>query len=333
MNMRFAFLTLLIFLTTFLGGRAPVSAEPLRIVYTAISLMYGPLWVTQDAGLFKKHNLDVELLYLSGGTLSTAALISGDVQIAFTGAANVVAANLTGSDVVLLGATIDLLPFEVWSVPTIKEPSQIKGTKMGVTRIGSTTHFVARYVLKQFGLRPDTDVTFFQTGGQPELFAALKGGSVQSAILNAGPFTVRAQKEGFVRLADVAAMGRPYVYGSVAARESFIRNQTDVTSRFAKAFVEGIYRFKTDKRLALATIEKYTKTKTTTESEQVYEMYANRYVKRTPEITSEGMQTVLEEIAESRPLSSGIGPQRFLNSRYFKELSENGFVDALYRSR
>ena len=53
MNMRFAFLTLFIFLTTFLGGRAPVSAEPLRIVYTAISLMYGPLWVTQDAGLFK----------------------------------------------------------------------------------------------------------------------------------------------------------------------------------------------------------------------------------------------------------------------------------------
>jgi hypothetical protein len=45
------------------------------------------------------------------------------------------------------------------------------------------------------------------------------------------------------------------------------------------------------------------------------------------------MQTVLEEITESRPLSSGIGPQRFLNSRYFKELSENGFVDALYRNR
>ena len=85
--------------------------------------------------------------------------------------------------------------------------------------------------------------------------------------------------------------------------------------------VEGIYRFKTDKRLALATIENYTKTKTTTESEQVYEIYANRYVKRAPEITSEGMQTVLEEITESRSLPSGIGPQRFLNSRYFKEVS------------
>jgi len=75
---------LILCVAVFVGHR-PVAAELLRIVYTAISLMYGPLWVTQQAGLFKKYNLDVELLYLSGGTLSTAALVSGDVQFAFTG--------------------------------------------------------------------------------------------------------------------------------------------------------------------------------------------------------------------------------------------------------
>lgn len=331
LTIRSAFLSLLIFVTTLLGGLAPVYAEPLRIVYTAISLMYGPLWVTQEAGIFRKYNFDVELLYLSGGTLSTSALIAGDVQIAFTGAGNVVAANLSGSDVVLLGATIDLLPFEVWAVPTLKEASQLKGTKMGVTRIGSTTHFVARYVLKKWGLRPEGDVVIFQTGGQPELFAALKGGSVQTGVLNTGPFTVRAQKEGFTRLADVSAMGLRYVYGSVAARQSFLQSRPDVANRFLKAFTEGIHRFKTDKRLALATIEKYTRVKTTPDTEQVYEIYANRYVKRAPEIPLEGMQTILEEIAASRPLPSGLAPQRFLDSRYIREIVESGFVDALYR--
>ena len=325
------------YLTTILAGnRAPASAEPLRIVYTAISLMYGPLWVTREAGFFKKYGLDVELLYLSGGTLSTAALVSGDVQIAFTGAANVVSANLTGADVVLLGATIDLLPSRFGRSPSSKrskEPAQLKATKMGVTRIGSTTHFVARYVLKHWGLRSDGDVTFIQTGGQPELFAALKSDAVQSAVLNTGPFTVRAQKENFVRLADVAAMSRPYVYGSVAAREAFIKTRPDVISRFAKAFVEGVHRFKTDKSLALATIEKYTKSKTTAESEQVYEIYAQRYTKRAPEDTTEGMQTILEEIGDSRPLPAGIAPQRFIDSRAFKELYGSGFVDALYRAR
>jgi NitT/TauT family transport system substrate-binding protein len=331
--MRAAFTALLLLVGSTLYGVAPICAEPLRIVYTAISLMYGPLWLTQDAGIFKKYNLDTELLYISGGTLSTAALVSGDVQIAFTGAANVVAANLTGADVVLLGSTIDRLPFEAWTVPSIKEPAQLKGTKMGVTRIGSTTHFVARYLLKHWGLRPDGDVIFFQTGGQPELFAALKSGSVQSAILNSGPFTVRAQQEKFFLLADIAAMGRPYVYGTVAARETFLKNRPELAIRFAKAFVEGIYRFKTDKRLALATIEKYTKSKTTPDSEQVYEMYANKYIKRAPEVTREGMQTVLEEIAESRPLPTGVTPQRFLDARFFKELSDDGFIDGLYRGR
>lgn len=64
---------------------------------------------------------------------------------------------------------------------------------MGVTRIGSNTHFVARYVLKQWGVQ-ESDMVFFQTGGQPELCAALKSGALHSAVLNAGPFTVRAQK-------------------------------------------------------------------------------------------------------------------------------------------
>lgn len=102
--MRATFTAFLLFVVTFFAGPVPLTAEPLRIVYTAISLMYGPLWVTQEAGIFKKYHLDTELLYISGGTLSTAALLSGDVQIAFTGAANVVAVNLNGADVVLLGA-------------------------------------------------------------------------------------------------------------------------------------------------------------------------------------------------------------------------------------
>jgi hypothetical protein len=89
----------------------------------------------------------------------------------------------------------------------------------------------------------------------------------------------------------------------------------------------------TDKRLALATIEKYTKSKTTPDSEQLYEIYANKYIKRAPEVTREGMQTVLEEIAESRPLLTGVTPQRFLDPRFFKELSDNDFIDGLYRGR
>jgi NitT/TauT family transport system substrate-binding protein len=127
----------------------PINAEPLRIAYTSIAMVYGPLWVTKEAGLFNKHNIDAELLYIAGGPPSLQALIAGDVAISFTAAGAVVAANLSGSDVVLLGTSIDSLPFELWSVPSIKQPAQLKGTKLGVSRIGATTDFVAHYLLKK----------------------------------------------------------------------------------------------------------------------------------------------------------------------------------------
>ena len=100
-----------------------------------------------------------------------------------------------------------------------------------------------------------------------------------------------------------------------------------------KAYVEGIHRFKTDKRLALAVIEKYMKSKTTPGEERLYEIYANRYIKQIPEAAPEGIQTILDELALARPVPAGITPQRFVDSRFIKEIRDSGFVDALYRSR
>jgi NitT/TauT family transport system substrate-binding protein len=312
---------------------APVFAEPLRIAYTSIAIVFAPLWTTEEAGIFKKHGLDVELLYIGGGPPSTQALLAGDVKISFTAAGAVVAANLAGSDVVLLGTTADTLPFEIWSVPTIRVPEQLKGTRMGVTRIGATSDFVGRYVLKKWGLKPGSDVVIFQTGAGPEVFAALKGGSIQSGVMSMGPYTIEAERQRFVRLADVSTMGLAYAYGPFAALGSFIRSQPDVVRRFMRAYVEGIHRFKTDKRFALATLEKHTRLKTTPATERVYDVFIQRYLKRVPEATAEDIQTILDEIAASRPLPQGVVPQRFVESRFIKEIVSSGFADSLYQGR
>ncbi|HEY7715096.1 MAG TPA: ABC transporter substrate-binding protein [Candidatus Binatia bacterium] len=311
----------------------PAKAEALRIAYTSIAVVYGPLWLTKEAGLFKKYRIDPEFIYIAGGPPSLQALIAGDVSIAFTAGGATVAANLQGSDVVLLGASIDSLPFELWSIPSIKEPRQLKGTRLGVSRIGATTDFVARYLLKKWNLQPDKDVAIFQTGSGPQIFAALKGGSVQSGVLSTGPETLNAESGGYVRLADVSASGLVYPFGPFAARQTFLKNQPDLTMRFMKAYVEGIHRFKTDKTAALEVLEKYTKQKTSPATERIYEIYATKYFKRVPEATPAAIQTILEELSASRPLPAGVTPQRFAESRFIRELVSTGFVDALYKNR
>jgi NitT/TauT family transport system substrate-binding protein len=309
------------------------SAEPLRIAYTSIAVVYGPLWLTQDAGYFKKYNIEPEFVYIAGGPPSLQALIAGDVAISFTAGGATVAANLQGSDVVLLGASIDSLPFELWSIPGIKEPSQLKGTRLGVSRIGATTDFIARYLLKKWNLQPDKDVAIFQTGSGPQIFAALKGGSVQSGVMSTGPETLGAEAAGYHRLADVATSGLVYPFGPFAARQSFLKNQPDLAMRFMKAYVEGMHRFKTDKTAALAVLEKYLKQKTSPASEKIYSLYASKYFKRAPEATPAGIQTILEEISATRPLPAGVTPQRFVESRFIRELIASGFVDGLYKNR
>src|SRR6266508_4399182 len=253
------------------GMSSQVNAEPLRIAYTSIAVVYGPLWLTKEAGLFKKYNIEPEFVY-----------IAGDVTISFTAGGATVAANLQGSDVVLLGASIDALPFELWSIPGIKEVNQLKGTRLGVSRIGATTDFIARYMLKKWNLQPDKDVAIFQTGSGPQIFAALKAGSVQSGVLATGPETLNAETAGYVRLADVSASGLVYPFGPFAARQAFLKSQPDLTTRFMKAYVEGIHQFKTDKASALAVLEKYTKQKGTPAAEKIYEVYASKFFKRAP---------------------------------------------------
>jgi NitT/TauT family transport system substrate-binding protein len=311
----------------------PVKADTLRIAYTSIAVVYGPLWLTKEAGLFKKYNIDPEFIYIAGGPPSLQALIAGDVSIAFTAGGATVAANLQGSDVVLLGASIDSLPFELWAIPSLKEPSQLKGTRLGVSRIGATTDFVARYLLKKWNLQPDKDVAIFQTGSGPQVFAALKGGSVQSGVLSTGPETLNAEAAGYVRLADVSASGLVYPFGPFAARQSFLKSQPDLVMRFMKAYVEGIHRFKTDKTAALAVLEKYTKQKSSPATEKIYDIYASKYFKRVPEATPAAIQTILEEISANRPLPAGVAPQRFAESRFIRELVSSGFVDSLYKQR
>src|SRR5215813_6106782 len=113
----------LLFFITMLLFPISASAEPLRIAYTSISMTYGPLWLTKEAGIFKKYNIEPEMLYIAGGPPSLQALIAGDVAISFTAAGAVVAANLSGSDAVLIATPIDPPPFQSSPVTETTAPA------------------------------------------------------------------------------------------------------------------------------------------------------------------------------------------------------------------
>jgi ABC-type nitrate/sulfonate/bicarbonate transport system substrate-binding protein len=71
------------------------SAASLPVAYSAISGAMSPLGVAQEGGYFKREGLDVELLYIGGGSLLIQSMLSGDVPFAYGPSVLVINASLT----------------------------------------------------------------------------------------------------------------------------------------------------------------------------------------------------------------------------------------------
>src|SRR3972149_985440 len=181
------YVSLILLALGFATSRAE-AAEKLVGIYSARVMSQSMPWIAQEAGLFRKHGLDFHLVYISSSGMVTAAMLSGDAEISLTGGVGNVRAYVQGAtDLVFIGAVKNVMTQSLMGKPEIKKPEELKGKKVGVTRIGSNTHYFAVQALRRFGLDPGRDVTFIQTGGEPQALAALTSGSVGASVVAPPP--------------------------------------------------------------------------------------------------------------------------------------------------
>jgi ABC-type nitrate/sulfonate/bicarbonate transport system substrate-binding protein len=156
---------------------APASAQATKVAigYSGISADQLVIWVAKDTGIFAKNNLDAQLIYFTGGTLSVTAMVSGDTPLIQASGPGIVSAGLAGADPVYVVGGIVSLDYWLMTQPEIKTPEQLKGGTIAVARFGGAADFVARYALARLGLNPGKDVTIVQTGSTPERLAAMEG--------------------------------------------------------------------------------------------------------------------------------------------------------------
>jgi len=128
-------------------GAESGKGTPLRLAYSAITVNQAIPWIAHDAGHFKKHGLDVELVHASS-TLALQALLAGEVSVAQSVTDACVSSNLNGADTLFMGAILDRPLYSFIVNPKIKSPQDLKGKRVGVTRIGSTPDALARAMLE-----------------------------------------------------------------------------------------------------------------------------------------------------------------------------------------
>ena len=85
------------------------AADKFRVAFPTLGPGSTPSWVTLEAGMWKKYDLDVELVLLSGGARMLPALVSGSVQLILGSDTGVTQANLQGVPITRLGVTMNSL--------------------------------------------------------------------------------------------------------------------------------------------------------------------------------------------------------------------------------
>src|SRR6476659_7592143 len=106
-------------------GFSPIvtAAEPERInvCYSSIAATSITTWVPYEAGIYKKYGLDVRIIYVAGAQAITT-LVSGDTQIVQGSGAAAAFSRLSGSDVTIIGTTINVIPMSLVTTPDIASP-------------------------------------------------------------------------------------------------------------------------------------------------------------------------------------------------------------------
>src|SRR6266496_712099 len=301
---------------------------PLRVAYSAITVNQAIPWIAYEAGHFKKHGVDVELIHASSIT-ALQALLANEVSIAQSVTDACVSSNLSGADTLFLGAILDKPLYSFIVNPKIKTPQDLKGKRVGVTRFGATPDALDRAMLKMWCLNPATDVTMVQLNEMGLLVQGLVNGVIDAAPISI-PSNIRAKNLGFTELFDMTKLNKTYITGSVVTRKRFLEGQRDVAKRFMKGFLEGMKTYLEDENFSINVIQKWTHAKNRDETKEAYALQA-RHMLKVPRTSIEGVKTILEGL-DRIPAAKTADPHRFIDFTILDELEKEGFFKSLYKN-
>jgi NitT/TauT family transport system substrate-binding protein len=318
-------LVVLVLLVLHLGTKIE-AADKLRISYSAVNATQAFLWVAQEKGIFARHGLEGELLYINSGTMNIAALLGGSVQIAGGGPVSI-EARLRGVKLLILGNPLPWLASNLIAHPDIKGISDLAGKFAGISRFGSSTDQGFRYLFRKNGLNVERDLKMLQMGGDSSRVAALKAGTIQYTFLGAAA-TDNARALGFRVMATAQQMAIPFPWTSVVVDENWLAKHRELAYRYMKCSTEAIVHMKRNRADSERIIGKYMKITdpklAATEFDFVSSLMPD-YIAP----TLEGIKLILENFGKEYPDAPKRDPKEFVDGSIIERLKQEKFVEGL----
>ena len=310
-----------------LAGSPLTAADKVRISYTAPGPQHGLLWLGDTAGVFKKNNLDVEIIYMPGN-ISAPSLMSGEIQFGQMTGALMSPIRLQGGDPVMLLSVQELLDDRLVVRPNIKSPEELRGKRIAISRFGAASHMRVLNMLPRYGLS-EKDVTFLQIGDTPARIIALTGNSVDASSFSP-PDHLAAVQAGMKILLNMAELNIFYQGTGLVSTQRYIVKNRDIARRMVKSYVEAIHIVRTNPEITKRAFVKYRKTRDEKQLEDAFQTLRD-IVKPKPYPNMESFKTIFKDVSERIPAAKSANPREFVDTSFLEELDKSGYIDGLYR--
>lgn len=322
----------MLFLISLAAAHSGSAQDKVRMGLSSVSALHSAVWVAEQKGLFRKHGIETEVIVTGqGGTAGIGALLANDIQMASSAGDVLVAAALRGGDTVMVAGVVNKGLQRIVTRPEIKTPADLKGKRIGVTRIGAVSHSVLLMMLQRWKMSV-SDVQVMQVGSSPNMLAAMDKGGLDGAVLTI-PSMFVAEDRGYRTLLDMADTDIYYLHTMIATTGAYIKSNRDKVVRFLRGYVEGLAYVKHNKKESMEVVKKKLRIGAEQERnlERAIDLLTAKYYEQVPYPSLRGVETVLGFIEKDNPKAKAADPKTFVDESLLREIDESGFIKKLYQ--
>jgi NitT/TauT family transport system substrate-binding protein len=307
-------------------------ANKLLLAHGAISNNVAPLWIAKEQGLFRKYNLDVDLVFIIAGR-AMQAMLAGQVPVGMVGGTHVLNANTGGGDFAMILGVENRLDYLFVAKPVIRSGEDLKGKKVGIGTPAGSASMAAYVALDHLGLVPRRDnIVLLGIGGVPERMGALRAGSVEATTLSPEIGQVIVS-EGYRVLVDLGKENVPFQSSGIVVPRSLIKSNPQLVENVARATVEGVafIHKPANKEIVIKSLASNLRLSGTERLEKAYEGLVAALPKR-PCPSMEGMNSMLKLMAQHglNPKAAQVKTEELVDLSYCKRFEETGFFKSLF---
>jgi ABC-type nitrate/sulfonate/bicarbonate transport system substrate-binding protein len=211
-----------------------------RFAYGAINAYMETTWIAKEQGIFRKHNVEVEPVFIIA-TQAAQAMLAGEVPVGLIGPTHVINAVVAGGDMVMTMGNQNKVRYQLIAHPSIKRPEDLKGKKVGIgASMAGLATLAAIVAMDHIGLNPRRDnITLLPTGAEPLRLAAVKSGVTQATVVSP-EIGNPATSEGYPILVDMAKLNIPFQASGLVTSRKIMRNDPQLIERIARATVDAV---------------------------------------------------------------------------------------------